>query len=64
MLDKIKIRLGIRSRCCGAKIETWHAGKDICAECHNWVRKDISAEAIKALQGKKTTAQPKLRRAK
>ena len=64
MLKKVKIALGLRSACCGAKLEVWHAGKDICADCHHWVRKDVSAEAIKDLTIKESPALLKLRRIK
>ena len=50
MFTKILTAVGLRSRCCGAKIETWHAGKDICSECHHWIRKNKSQEAIDSLQ--------------
>ena len=49
MIQKLLIAVGLRSRCCGAKIESWHAGRDICSNCHQWIRKDLAQEAVKDL---------------
>lgn len=49
MITKILIAIGLRSRCCGAKIETWHAGKDLCTDCQKWLHRDVSKETVGSL---------------
>ncbi|GAC1391948.1 MAG: hypothetical protein NVSMB46_06300 [Candidatus Saccharimonadales bacterium] len=39
MLTKILQILGLRSQCCGAKIETWYIGKYYCQKCEAWLGK-------------------------
>lgn len=64
MLTKLLTALGLRSRCCGAPIETWHAGRDICSHCQQWLRKDKSAEAIDKLADNNQTGKLKLKHIK
>ena len=37
MYEKLLIITGLRSACCGAKIETWHHGKYFCINCESWL---------------------------
>lgn len=61
MLTKFLIAIGVRSSCCGAKIETWEAGKDICSSCLQWLRKDVSLEAVESIQAPLTVTRPALK---
>lgn len=64
MITKILTVIGLRSQCCGAKIETWHAGKDLCVGCQRWLYKDVTAVARPVLTVAPTPAFLNLKRLK
>lgn len=59
LMTKFLTAIGLRSKCCGSKIEAWHAGKNYCTGCEKWLYKNVSAEAVESL--KAATSHPVLR---
>lgn len=50
MITKLLTLAGLRSPCCSARIETWHAGKYYCSKCEAWLDRQntqIKAEKTK-----------------
>jgi hypothetical protein len=46
MKTKILVLLGLRSKCCGAKITSWHHDKQYCEKCESWLMSSDQPVAV------------------